>query len=60
MLDLLHDEFDEDVCKYLICKSLRGLAALHARKTLHRDIKSDNILVSKDGTVKLCDFGLST
>jgi len=37
-----------------------GLAALHSRKMLHRDIKPGNILLSKNDTAKLGDFGLVT
>ena len=36
-----------------------GLAHIHARSVLHRDIKLDNILLDHDGGVKICDFGVS-
>jgi len=36
----------------------QGLSLLHSRGMLHRDLKPGNILVDKDGTIKLGDFGL--
>lgn len=36
-----------------------GLASAHAQGILHRDLKSANILITDEGAIKICDFGLA-
>lgn len=37
----------------------RGMAYLHSKGIILRDLKSENLLLSKEGTVKICDLGSS-
>ena len=49
--------FSEEQLAYICKNVLEGLAYLHGKGRMHRDIKSDNILLGSDGEIKLGDFG---
>ncbi|XP_057770103.1 mitogen-activated protein kinase kinase kinase 3 [Salvia miltiorrhiza] len=51
--------FAEPVIQNYTRQILCGLAYLHGRNTVHRDIKGANILVDPNGEVKLADFGMA-
>uniref|UniRef100_A0A8U7NSQ5 non-specific serine/threonine protein kinase n=1 Tax=Corvus moneduloides TaxID=1196302 RepID=A0A8U7NSQ5_CORMO len=49
----------EDEMAAVSRECLQGLDFLHSNHVIHRDVKSCNILLRTDGSVKLADFGLS-
>jgi len=55
-----YDTFSEDVTRFYIAECVLAIEAVHKMGFIHRDIKPDNILIDKDGHIKLSDFGLST
>ncbi|KAJ7771397.1 kinase-like domain-containing protein [Mycena maculata] len=55
-----YDTFSEDVTRFYMAECVLAIDAVHQLGFIHRDIKPDNILIDKDGHVKLSDFGLST
>ena len=47
------------ITKSVTWQTLRALDYFHKQNYLHRDVKPENILVRKDGLVKLCDFNFA-
>ncbi|KAK6925839.1 Protein kinase domain, partial [Dillenia turbinata] len=54
-----YGQFGELAIRSYTHQILSGLAYLHAKKTVHRDIKGANILVDPSGRIKLADFGMA-
>ena len=47
------------MAKSLAQQMLAGLQHCHSQNILHRDLKASNLLISRDGVLKLADFGLA-
>ena len=54
-----YSAFSEPVIRNYTKQLLEGLNYLHSNEIIHRDLKSANILITEDGTLKLSDFGCS-
>jgi len=49
----------EEVAKFLFYQIITGIKYINQKNVIHRDIKLDNILLTSQGDVKICDFGVS-
>ena len=52
--------FEEPLACFYIAELVLAIESVHKMGFIHRDIKPDNILIDKDGHIKLTDFGLCT
>ncbi|CCA75206.1 related to CBK1-Protein kinase involved in cell wall biosynthesis [Serendipita indica DSM 11827] len=55
-----YEVFSEDVTRFYMAECCLAIEAVHNLGFIHRDIKPDNILIDRNGHLKLSDFGLST
>ena len=51
--------FERQHIKCIMRQVFEGIAHLHERAIIHRDIKGGNILLSREGVIKVADFGLA-
>jgi len=49
----------EDTARTMWLKIVRALAAAHGQGLIHRDLKPENIFITREGDVKILDFGLA-
>ncbi len=59
LLSNVNVKFSMGEIKKVMQQLLNGLFFIHSQKILHRDMKAANILITKNGVLKLADFGLA-
>jgi len=53
------DTLTEDEARFYAAELILAIESVHKLSCIHRDLKPDNVLIGKDGHIKLSDFGLS-
>ena len=52
------DILSEEESRFYIAETILAVESVHKLNYIHRDLKPDNLLIGRDGHVKLSDFGL--
>jgi cyclin-dependent kinase len=58
-LDVCEGGLDAAIVKSFLYQLLTGVAFCHRHRVLHRDLKPQNLLINREGELKLADFGLA-
>jgi len=59
LLDMCDGGLDAATAKSFLYQLFRGIAYTHQHRVLHRDLKPQNLLINREGALKLADFGLA-
>lgn len=59
LMDRPHIVFTKAQLKYIFKQILDGLSYMHSRGVIHRDVKSENLLIDPKGKLCFADFGLA-
>ena len=54
-----NEKLPRDLVKKYFKSILNGIAYLHKKKIIHRDLKPQNLLITDNDEIKICDFGLA-
>ena len=57
--EIFKEKLNEKEILFYIAEICLGVEYIHSKNIIHRDLKLENILISSDGHIKICDFGFA-